>query len=82
MSDQIIKVEADPKDEGCIQITLRHLPKKFHFWRPSVPQTIVYKGHGNHWYRLPEFKPAPNRLIPLLKAVSYAPQFKHLRYKI
>ncbi len=82
MTDQIIKVEADPKDEGCVQITLRHIPSKLQFWRSKQPQTIVYKGHGNSWYKLPNFKPAPSRLVPLLKAITYAPQYKHLRYKI
>ncbi|TQV86526.1 hypothetical protein [Aliikangiella coralliicola] len=82
MSEQILKVEADPRDQACIQITLRHSPRKFQFWRSATPQVVVYKGHGNNWYRLPSFKPAPSRLIPLLKAISYGPQFKHLRYRI
>lgn len=82
MSEQILKIEADPRDEDCIQITLRHLPRRFHFWRTTQPQVIVYKGHGSNWYRLPSFKPAPQRLVPLLKAISYGPQFKHLRYRI
>ena len=82
MSDQILKVESDPRDSDCIQITLRHHPQKFRFWRVSAPRVAVYKGHGNDWYRLPSFTPAPNRLVPLLKAISYSPQFKHLRYKL
>ncbi len=81
MSEQILKIESDPKDHGCIQITLRHMPGKFKFWQRTA-QVSVYKGHGNNWYHLPSFKPAPSRLIPLLKAISYGPQFKHLRYKI
>lgn len=80
MSEQILKVETDPRDDKCIQITLRHHPKRFHFWQSNNPYVVIYKGHGEHWYRLPSFKPAPNRLIPLLKSISYAPQFKHLRY--
>ncbi|TQV76571.1 hypothetical protein FLL45_01010 [Aliikangiella marina] len=82
MSDQILKVETDPKDADCIQITLRHLPVKYKFWQSQRPIIAKYKGHGSHWYHVPSFKPAPSRLIPLLKAISYGPQFKHLRYKI
>lgn len=82
MSEQIVKVEADPLDQDCIQITLRHLPSRLKFWQAKEPQIVIYKGHGNHWYRLPSFRPAPSRLVPLLKAISYGPQFKHLRYKI
>ncbi|WP_196137489.1 hypothetical protein [Aliikangiella sp. G2MR2-5] len=82
MSEQIVKVESDPKDEGCIQITLRHLPKKYQFWRTNKPRLVVYKGHGDHWYRLPSFAPAPQRVVSLLKAISYSPQYKHLRYKL
>lgn len=82
MSEQILKVESDPRDADCIQITLRHLPGRFRFWQSKQPKIAIYKGHGNNWYHMPSFKPAPSRLIPLLKAISYGPQFKHLRYKI
>ncbi len=82
MSEQILKVETDPRDSDCILITLRHLPKKLHFWGSKQPRVAVYKGHGNSWYHIPSFKPAPSRLLPLLKAISYGPQYKHLRYKI
>lgn len=77
MSEQILKIEHDPKDKGCIQITLRHTPGKLLFWKQAT--VSIYKGYGRSWYHLPSFKPAPSRLIPLLKAISYAPQFKHLR---
>ena len=82
MSEQILKVEIDPRDSACLQITLRHQPRRFRFWRSSHAQVAVYKGHGNDWYHIPSFKPAPNRLIPLLKAISYGPQFKHLRLNL
>ena len=82
MSEQILKIEADPIDADCLQITLRHMPNRFNFWKPQQAKIAVYKGHGAHWYRLPSFKPAPSRLVPLLKAISYGPQFKHLRFKI
>jgi hypothetical protein len=82
MSEQILKIETDPRDMDCLQITLRHLPSRFSFFKSRQPSVAVYKGHGSSWYHLPSFKPAPSRLIPLLKAISYGPQFKHLRYKI
>ncbi|MGX5174520.1 hypothetical protein ACUR5C_10925 [Aliikangiella sp. IMCC44653] len=82
MSEQILKVESDPKDAQCVLITLRHQPKKLRLWGLKHPKVVVYKGHGDNWYRLPTFKPAPRRLVTLLKAISYGPQFKHLRYKL
>ena len=82
MSEQIIKVEADPRDMDCLLITLRHLPSRFGFFKTRPARVAVYKGHGSSWYHVPSFKPAPSRLIPLLKAISYGPQFKHLRHKI
>lgn len=81
MSEQILKVEPDPRDENCFQITLRHVPKKYRFWRSSEPKVVIYKGYHNDWYCFPSFQPAPSSLIPLLKAISYGPQFKHLHFK-
>jgi hypothetical protein len=81
MTEQIIKIEPDNRDEGCLLITLRHLPSRLCFWRSNKSYLAVYKGHADQWYHIPSFKPAPSRLIPLLKAISYGPQYKHLRYK-
>lgn len=81
MSEQIVKIETDPKDDACMLITLRHLPNRFNFWQRKA-KIAVYKGHGQHWYRLPSFTPVPTKLLPLLKAISYGPQFKHLRYDL
>lgn len=82
MSEQIIKVQQDPKDAECILITLRHMPKRFVFWRTQAHRITTYKGHGRHWYHLPSFTPAPAKIIPLLKAISYSPAYKHLRYQL
>jgi len=82
MSEQILKIEVDPRDDACIQITLRHLPKRRLFTSQTKARTVTYKGHGRDWYCLPSFKPAPTRLLPLLKAISYGPQFKHLRFNL
>jgi len=82
MTDQILKVEISPLDDDCIEITLRHLPKRRLFSANTEAQTIVYKGHGRDWYCLPSYTPAPPRLLPLLMAISYGPQFKHLRLNL
>jgi hypothetical protein len=82
MADQILKVERDPKDSDCLLITLRHHQKSIFFLSSKKTITKVYKGHGRDWYCLPSFNPAPSRLLPLLKAISYSPQFKHLRYQL
>ena len=70
MNEQIVKIEADPKDQACMQITLRQVPARIKFWRKREPQLITYKGYGRHWYCLPSFKPAPNNIIPLLKEIT------------
>ena len=79
MNEQIIKVEADPKDQACTLITLRHMPNRLIFWKKKQSEVLTYKGHGNHWYQLPCFTSAPSKLIPLLKEISSSPQFEHLR---
>lgn len=79
MSEQILKVEIDPRDSDCILITLRHLPERSIFKKSQAARTALYKGHGNDWYCIPSFKPAPNRLVALLKSISYGHQYKHLR---
>ncbi len=82
MSEQIVKIEIDPRDNDCILITLRHLPEPTFFSRTKTAHTAIYKGHGNDWYCIPSFQPAPNRLVSLLKAISYSHQYKHLRYNL
>jgi len=79
MSEQIIKIEADPLDENCFFITLRELPRRLNPFSPKKPRVVVYKGYANNWYRLPDFTPAPAKKRQLLKAISQGPQFKHLR---
>ena len=82
MNEQIVKIEADPKDHGCLQITLRQMPPRIKFWRKQQSQLITYKGYGRNWYCLPSFKPAPSKIVPLLKQISRGSQFRHLRYKL
>ena len=82
MKQQIVKVENDPKDQACLQITLRQMPERIKFWRKQHPQLITYKGYGRHWYCLPSFKPAPSKIVPLLKQISRGSQFRHLRVKL
>lgn len=82
MNQQIVKIEVDPKDDACLKITLRQLPSRIHFWRSGQSQLVTYKGYGRNWYTLPSFKPATNKTARLLKEISRAPQFKHLRYKL
>jgi len=82
MNEQIIKIETDPKDHDCLQITLRQKPLRIQFWRKQEAKLTTYKGYGRHWYCLPSFRPAPTKLIPLLKQISQGPQFKHLRFKL
>lgn len=82
MIQQIISVVADPKDQACLQITLRQLPSKIQFWRSNKSQLMTYKGYGRNWYCLPSFKPAPNKTARLLKEISRGPQYKHLRYQL
>lgn len=82
MNQQIVKIESDPKDQDCLQITLRQLPSSIQFWKKQESQLMTYKGYGRHWYCLPSFKPAPNKLIPLLKEISRGQQFRHLRVKL
>lgn len=82
MNQQILKIEADPKDANCLKITLRQ-PSRYRLFRSNKTTEIVtYKGYGRNWYCLPSFKPAPNNLIPLLKDISRGQQFKHLRTKL
>ncbi len=82
MNQQIVKIEVDHKDQACLKITLRQKPSRLEFWRNQAPQLVTYKGYGRNWYCLPSFKPAPSRYIPLLKAISRGPQFRHLRIKL
>jgi len=82
VNQQIVKIESDPKDQDCLQITLRQLPSKMQFWRKKEIKLVTYKGYGRNWYCLPSFKPAPNKLVPLLKEISRGPQFKHLRINL
>ncbi len=82
MNEQIIKVESDTKDQGCLKITLRQSPNAFIFWKKNSSQLVTYKGYGKNWYCIPSFKPAPNRIIPLLKQISQGSQFRHLRAKL
>lgn len=82
MNEQIVKIETDPKDQGCLQITLRQTPPRIKFWRKQEPQLMTYKGYGRNWYCLPSFRPAPNKIVPLLKQISQGRQFRHLRVKL
>ncbi len=79
MNEQIIKIESDPKDNDCLEITLRQPRNRAKFWIKQEPQLATYKGYGRHWYCLPTFKPAPSNIIPLLKEISRGSQFRHLR---
>lgn len=82
MNQQIVKLEVDPKDQACFQITLRQLPSRIEFWKSNQSELITYKGYGRSWYCLPSFKPAPAKISRLLKEISRGPQFKHLRYQL
>jgi hypothetical protein len=82
MDQQIVKIEVDRKDQACLKITLRQAPRRFAFWRKKEKQLVTYKGYGRNWYCLPSFKPAPSHCVPLLKAISRGPQFRHLRIKL
>jgi len=82
MNEQIVKIETDSIDQDCLQITLRQTPIRMQFWRKQEAIVTTYKGYGRHWYCLPSFKPAPTKLVPLLKQISQGPQFRHLRYKL
>ncbi|MFT6733411.1 MAG: hypothetical protein ACJAS9_001598 [Polaribacter sp.] len=77
MSQQIVKIEFDEKDDKCLQITLRKVQK--YFWRKKINQLSTYKGYGRNWYTLPEYEPAPSKVVKLLRAISQDPQYKHLR---
>ncbi len=82
MNQQIIKIITDPKDQKCLLITLRISPNRFKFWGKQTSTLITYKGYGRNWYCLPDYQPAPKKLIPLLKEISRGPEFRHLRTKI
>ena len=77
MSQQIVKIEFDSKDDKCLQITLRQVQK--YFWRKKTNELSTYKGYGRNWYTLPEYTPAPSKVGKLLREISQDPQFKHLR---
>ncbi len=79
MKQEIVHILKDPKDHDCLQITLRQTIKAFAFWKPRQTRLVTYKGYGRHWYCLPSFKPAPRKVIPLLKEISRGPEFRHLR---
>ena len=82
MTQQIIKIEADPIDDGVMQITLRQEASGLKFWKKQELQIITYKGYGKHWYSLPNFQPAPNKIIPFLKQIFQGRQFRHLRVNL
>jgi len=82
MNEQIVKIETDSIDQDCLQITLRQTPVRLQFWRKQKSRLTTYKGYGRHWYCLPSFKPAPTKLVPLLKQISQDPQFRHLRFNL
>ncbi len=79
MNQQIVQILKDPIDQDCLQITLRQPANPLLFWRAKESALVTYKGYGRHWYCLPSFKPAPRKVVPLLKEISRGPEFRHLR---
>ena len=43
MIEQIVKIEADPIDKGCMKITLKEKPTKLQFWKKQESKLNTYK---------------------------------------